>query len=62
LKIVCHDVVGLVRCAWDHSFARVESTQKTIPERGWNPLTYNLLDDPDLERKKITGQSIRVTS
>jgi hypothetical protein len=52
LKIVCHDVVGLVQCAWYHSFARVESSQKMIPERGRNPLTYNLLDDPDLEREK----------
>jgi hypothetical protein len=51
-KIERHDVVGLVQRAWEHSFDWVDSNKKAIAERGWNPLTYNLLDDPELYREK----------
>jgi len=51
-KIDRHDVVGLVQRAWQHSFAKVESSRKAIAERGWNPLAYNLLDNSELYREK----------
>ncbi len=47
-----HDVVGLVQHAWQHSFAKVESSRKAIAERGWNQLAYNLLDNSELYREK----------
>ena len=34
------------------SFARVKSKKTAIAERGWGPLTYNLLDHDELKRKK----------
>jgi hypothetical protein len=45
-KIEKHDVVGLVHHAWLYSFDKRDSNKKAISERGWNPLTYNLLDQP----------------
>ena len=51
-RIDRHDIVGLVHCAWEHSFARTESSRRAIAERGWNPLTFNLLDHEELHRDK----------
>ncbi len=51
-KIEQHDVAGLVHSAWLHFFAKVESSKRPIAERGWNPLTYNLLDHRELNRTK----------
>ncbi len=51
-RIDRHDVVGLVHRSWEYSFARKESNKKAISERGWNPLTYNLLDHPELKKEK----------
>ncbi len=51
-RIDRHDVVGLVHRAWEHSFARTESSRRAIAERGWNPLTFNLLDHEELHRDK----------
>jgi hypothetical protein len=42
------DIVGLVGCAWNQSFARVASNQKAVAERGWGPLCYNLLLHPEI--------------
>ncbi len=47
-RINHHDIVGLVHCAWEHSFARAESSRRAIADRGWNPLTFNLLDHEEL--------------
>jgi len=44
--------VGIVHHAWNQSFAKVEGNKKAIAERGWAPLTYNLLDHPELQRTK----------
>ena len=30
------------------SFANIVNSKKAIRNRGWNPLNYNLLDDPEL--------------
>ena len=42
------DVVDLVARAWDDSFARINSNQKAIAERGWSPLNYNCLLHPEI--------------
>jgi hypothetical protein len=47
-----HDIVGLVNLCWNKSFERVDSNKHTMSEQGWNPLTYNLLDHPELKRYK----------
>ena len=51
-RIDRHDVVGLVHRAWEYSFAKRDSSKRAISERGWNPLTYNLLDHPELNKEK----------
>jgi hypothetical protein len=33
------DIVGLVGCAWNQSFAWVASNQKAVAQRGWGPLS-----------------------
>jgi hypothetical protein len=42
------DVVNLVARAWDDSFARIDSNKQAIAERGWNPLNYNCLLNPEI--------------
>jgi hypothetical protein len=42
------DIIPLVNTAWDKSFARVPTARKAIQKRGWYPLNYRLLDDPNL--------------
>jgi hypothetical protein len=44
--------VGLVHRAWLYSFDKRDSNKKAISERGWNLLTYNLLDHPELKKEK----------
>ena len=41
-------IVLVVNQAWNASFARVEYNKKAIAARGWNPLTFNLLDNPEI--------------
>ena len=38
------DVIPIVNCWWDRSFARVDTKRKVITQRGWNPLNYALHD------------------
>jgi hypothetical protein len=52
VNIERHDIVGIVHYAWEQSFARVKTNKKAIAAHGWNPLTYNLLDNKDLKREK----------
>ncbi len=58
-RIERHDAVGLTLRAWNQSFARVESNKKAVAERGWGPLTYNLLDHPELTRKQDNTAVLR---
>jgi len=51
-KIERHDAVGLVHRAWLKSFAKVDSNKRAIADRGWNPLSYKLLDHEELHRVK----------
>jgi len=41
-----------VNAAWEKSFARVQCNKKAIATRGWNPLTRNLLDHPEIAETK----------
>jgi hypothetical protein len=45
-KIERHDAVGLAHRAWLKSFTKVDSNQRAIAKRRWNPLNYKLLDHP----------------
>ena len=54
-KIEKHDNIGLVHCAWNESFQNVESNKTAIQERGWGPLTFNLLDHPELKKEKMNN-------
>ena len=47
--------MGIVHYAWEQSFARVETNKKATAARGWNPLTYSLLDNKDLKREKASN-------
>jgi hypothetical protein len=51
-KLERQDIVGLVHRAWNESFAIVENNKKAIRNRGWGPLTYNILDHPELQQQK----------
>jgi hypothetical protein len=52
-KFVPADIVPLVRKAWDRSFGHCHNSKSAIANRGWNPLTYNLLDNKRLAQKII---------
>jgi hypothetical protein len=49
------DIIPIINYAWDRSFARCESNKTAIVERGWNPLNYSLLTDPEVIRTKEDG-------
>ena len=46
------DVVYLVGKAWEDSFARKDTNCKAISERGWGPLTYNVLLHKEIQDTK----------
>lgn len=50
--IVKTDIIPLVNCAWERSFARRESNKKAISTRGWNPLNRGCLKDPEVMATK----------
>ena len=47
-RIETYDIIPVVRSAWGNSFGRVSYNCKAIAARGWNPLTRNLLDHPEI--------------
>ena len=49
------DLMPIINKAWSQSFARVKDNQKAISERGWNPLNYNLMLNPEI-RATMTEQ------
>jgi hypothetical protein len=51
------DIVALVGCAWNQSFARVVSSQKSVVECRWGPLCYNLLLHPEINLDKKANPS-----
>ena len=42
----------IVNSAWEKSFAWVDFNNEAIAIRGWNPLTRNLLDHPEIAVSK----------
>jgi len=54
-KIEKHDIIGLVHHAWNESFQNVESNKTAVQERGWGPLTFNLLNHPELKKEKMNN-------
>ena len=49
------DLMPIINKAWSQSFARIKDNQKAISERGWNPLNYNLMLNPEI-RATMTKQ------
>ena len=47
------DVVGIVAHAWEKSFARLRTNKKAVAERGWGPLNYNCLLNPEIQLTKF---------
>jgi hypothetical protein len=47
-RFVQTDIIPLVRKSWYKSFAKKDCAKAAIAKRGWNPLNYALLDDPNL--------------
>ena len=47
------DIVPIVRYSWPNSFGRKDKNMKAIQQRGWNPLTYNLLLDDEVAATKF---------
>ena len=52
------DLIPLINIAWNKSFARIDTNRKAIAARGWNPLNYHLLMDPEL-RATMTASEIQ---
>lgn len=59
-KFAPTDVIPLVKKCWDRSFGHCFNSRKAIASRGWNPLTYNLLDNKRLERSKKQQPNVEV--
>jgi hypothetical protein len=55
-RVETYEIVVVVNAAWEKSFARVECNKKAIAVRGWNPLTRNLLDHPEIAETKDNDQ------
>ena len=47
-RIETYEIVIIVNAAWNKSFARTKYNKEAIAARGWNPLTRNLLDHPEI--------------
>ena len=60
LKLETYNIIPLLNHCSEQSFAKVEGNKKAISERGWNPLDYRLLVDPDILRTK--GPTINLTN
>jgi len=56
-RVETYEIIVIVNAAWAKSFARVDRNKKAIAARGWNPLTRNLLDHPEIaETQEIAHQ------
>jgi hypothetical protein len=60
-NIECHDIVGIVHYAWGKSFAQVSTNKKATALRGWGPLTYNLLDSTEREKRTIIQSRMHIS-
>jgi hypothetical protein len=51
-KVETYEIINVVNAAWEKSFARIQYNKRAIAARGWNPLTRNLLDHPEIAASK----------
>lgn len=56
-RFVPTDIITLITIAWHKSFGKVKTARNAVIDRGWAPLTYVLLDHPDLRRCKETTKN-----
>ena len=60
--IVATDIIPIVSYAWRESFANVNTNQKAIADRGWNPLNYNLLTSKQIIPTMTESESMELQS
>ena len=53
VEILPTDIIIIVNSAWNKSFSDIKGNKEAIVQRGWFPLTRNLLLLPEL-RKTMT--------
>jgi hypothetical protein len=46
------DISRIMNIAWQKSFVRIETNKRSIAARGWGPLSYIMLDHPELQETK----------
>lgn len=51
------DVIPLVNRCWAASFARTENNKKAIADRGWGPLNFAQLANPEIIATKPKGEN-----
>ncbi len=51
-KVETYKIINIVNAAWEKSFVHIQYNERAIAARGWNPLTRNLLDHPDIATSK----------
>ena len=56
-ELVATDIIPMVNFAWDRSFVRVDKNLKAIADRGWGPLNYALLNDPQIQATMTESES-----
>jgi hypothetical protein len=49
------NIIPIINAAWPKSFGNVNFAPKAIADRGWGPLTYNLLKHPDIVSSRYKG-------
>ena len=47
-RIETYKIVIVVNATWNKSFSKADYNKQAIAARGWNPLTRNLLDHPEI--------------
>jgi len=55
--IVATDIIPMVNYAWGQSFVRVDKNLKAIADRGWGPLNYCLLMNPQIQATMTKSES-----
>ena len=56
LRVAHHMPRGTATCkftSWEKSFARLRTNKKAVAERGWGPLNYNCLLNPEIQLTKF---------
>ena len=59
------DIISMIKSAWSKSFATVENNLKAIEVHGWDPLTHEILQHPEIlssKRKAEDKESISTIS